>query len=220
MGLMRRSGTRRSVVAAGAIAAHALIFWLWAQTDSAPGKDTPAFVGVWLLPAPAPSVDAKPIARTAPDAMRPHRRPPDLAPGPVDPGQNPSMSDAAQAPPAIEWSDAATAAAEHAATRSDRPDASSFTPPPSRRKRCPRQPSDTEWKAEPKQYGFAGGLPFVRLGKRCVLGLGFFGCALGDPPPANIHLLNGRDPATESDSSVPDVEGCAAVPATSEVPHR
>jgi hypothetical protein len=50
------------------------------------------------------------------------------------------------------------------------------------------------WDPAPGRVGLAGGiLPYVRLGKRCVLGLGFFGCALGKLPDANGHAFDHMD---------------------------
>lgn len=60
------------------------------------------------------------------------------------------------------------------------------------------------WEPEPKRAGFAGGLPYVRLG-RCIVGLGFFGCALSSPAPANGHVL---DAARDADYDVLDGPDC------------
>jgi len=66
------------------------------------------------------------------------------------------------------------------------------------------QPPPFEWDPEPKTVGFAGGLPYVRLGKRCALGLGFFGCALGKLPEANGDLFEHMRDPNLPESSVPD----------------
>lgn len=64
-------------------------------------------------------------------------------------------------------------------------------PPPE----CRRRNYEFEWDPEPKKAGFAGALPYVRLGKRCIVGLGFFGCAIGELPKANGDLFEHmRDP--------------------------
>jgi hypothetical protein len=65
----------------------------------------------------------------------------------------------------------------------------------------PRAPAP--WEPEPARAGFSGGLPWVRVGKECVVGLGFFGCAL-DPPPANGHVLDEMKNPQRLRSSVPD----------------
>jgi hypothetical protein len=70
--------------------------------------------------------------------------------------------------------------------------------------RCtPRRP-EFSWGHEPRRVEFAGGLPFVRVGKRCLVGLGFFGCAIGTLPDANGHLFDERKDLDRPRSSVPD----------------
>lgn len=73
---------------------------------------------------------------------------------------------------------------------------------------CHKYKKPDPWSPEPKKFGLTDGpglrLPFVRLGKRCVLGLGFFGCGVGKLPEANGHVLDDfRDPDRPR-SSVPD----------------
>lgn len=64
-----------------------------------------------------------------------------------------------------------------------------------------KPPPDFQW--APPRSGFKDGLPYVMVGENCIVGLGFFGCALGKKP-ANGRLLDGmRDPQRER-SSVPD----------------
>jgi hypothetical protein len=70
--------------------------------------------------------------------------------------------------------------------------------------RCNKQPRPFEWNPEQKRVGFAGVLPYVRLGDFCVLGLGFFACAVGERPRANIHLFDEMDNPNRPRSSVPD----------------
>jgi hypothetical protein len=86
---------------------------------------------------------------------------------------------------------------DEAAKRGDQP------PPGCRKYREP-----PPWEPEPNKFGLTDGpglrLPFVRLGKRCILGLGFFGCGVGKLPEANGHVLDDfRDPDRPR-SSVPD----------------
>lgn len=78
---------------------------------------------------------------------------------------------------------------------SDSPD--SFLPP------CNPRRKEFEWNPEEPRVGFSGGLPYVRIGKRCAIGLGFFGCGFGDPPPANGDLFEGMDDPERDRSSVP-----------------
>jgi hypothetical protein len=46
-------------------------------------------------------------------------------------------------------------------------------------------------------------LPYIRVGERCAIGLGFFGCGFGKPP-ANGNLFDGMDAPDRDRSSVPD----------------
>lgn len=73
---------------------------------------------------------------------------------------------------------------------------------------CKRRRSSFEWSEEPKQAGFAGPIPYVRLGQNCIVVLTFFGCALGDPPPANGRLFDDLERADPPRSSVPGPEDC------------
>jgi hypothetical protein len=67
---------------------------------------------------------------------------------------------------------------------------------------CHRDVVPEPWEPEKGRFGFAGPLPYVRLG-RCVLGLGFWGCAVGKGPPANSHVFDGIHDSDRR-SSVPD----------------
>jgi hypothetical protein len=50
----------------------------------------------------------------------------------------------------------------------------------------------------------SGGLPYMEIGKRCAIGLGFFGCGIGELPPPNGHLFDGMDDPDRERSSVPE----------------
>jgi hypothetical protein len=69
---------------------------------------------------------------------------------------------------------------------------------------CRPQPKPFEWDPEPGLFGFAGGLPFARVGKRCAIGLGFFGCGIGELPKPNGKLFESMDDPDRPRSSVPD----------------
>jgi hypothetical protein len=70
---------------------------------------------------------------------------------------------------------------------------------------CKTRNYEFDWDPEPSTVGMAGGLPYVRLGKRCILGLGFFGCALGKLPEPNGGLFETMRDPDRPRSSVPDV---------------
>lgn len=76
------------------------------------------------------------------------------------------------------------------------------------RKCTPRQ-SSFEWDPEPDMFGIEGLLPFVRLGERCIAGLGFFGCGIGKLPEPNGNLFDDMKDPERPKSSVPDADGCA-----------
>jgi hypothetical protein len=69
---------------------------------------------------------------------------------------------------------------------------------------CHRYKKPDAWVPEPKKFGISGGLPYVRLGKRCVLGLGFFGCGVGKLPEPDGHALDDMRDPDRPRSSVPD----------------
>ncbi|HEY2662944.1 MAG TPA: hypothetical protein VGI47_01290, partial [Candidatus Binataceae bacterium] len=69
---------------------------------------------------------------------------------------------------------------------------------------CHRYRKPDPWSPEPKKFGFAGALPYMRLGKHCVIGLGFFGCGVGPFPEANGHVLDDRRDPDRPRSSVAD----------------
>jgi hypothetical protein len=70
--------------------------------------------------------------------------------------------------------------------------------------RKPKRPQ--VWEPETPRAGFDHLIPYVRLGKRCILGLGFFGCAIGKLPEANGHLFDDMHDPDRPRSSVPDVD--------------
>jgi hypothetical protein len=72
------------------------------------------------------------------------------------------------------------------------------------RPECRKYKKPDAWVPEPKKFGISGGLPYVRLGKRCVLGLGFFGCGVGKLPEADGHVLDDMRDPNRPRSSVPD----------------
>jgi hypothetical protein len=72
------------------------------------------------------------------------------------------------------------------------------------RPECRKYKKPDAWVPEPKKFGIAGGLPYVRLGKRCILGLGFFGCGVGKLPEANGRVFDDMREPDRPRSSVPD----------------
>ncbi len=66
-----------------------------------------------------------------------------------------------------------------------------------------------EWNGEEdRRVIWAGLLPAFRVGKRCVVTLGFFACDLNEIPEANSHLLDDMRSPDRPRSSVPDPKVC------------
>lgn len=120
----------------------------------------------------------------------------DIAP----PTQIPGLPEA----PVDWWSEAGKVADIHARQGVSSAEHSSSGRSPGTVPKCRKTP-EFEWNPEPKRAGFSGVLPFVRVGKRCVIGLGFFGCGLGKLPEGNSHLFDGMREADPAESSVPDI---------------
>lgn len=107
--------------------------------------------------------------------------------------------------PADWWSDARVAAELQTRRHESSETRNLAGPPASASRKCAKAPT-FKWDPEPKRAGFSGMLPFVRIGKRCVVGLGFFGCGIGKLPEDNGQLFEGMgDPAAEQ-GSVPDID--------------
>jgi hypothetical protein len=68
---------------------------------------------------------------------------------------------------------------------------------------CKKESFAKDWQPEPKRAGFVGIFPYVRLG-RCIIGLGFWGCAVQTPTPDGTLLEDFRNPDRPV-SSVPDL---------------
>jgi hypothetical protein len=77
--------------------------------------------------------------------------------------------------------------------------------------KCRQPAKDPQWEPEPGRFGIEGLLPFMRLGKRCVVGLGFFGCAIGKLPEPNSHLFDEMRNPDREHSSVPEVDRQSAL---------
>ena len=106
----------------------------------------------------------------------------------------------------IDWQTQAAEAAARQAAKTGEP--GTFSPPPKPvRKPCKPRESSFEWNPEQPKAGLLP-LPYVVVGKRCVVGLGFFSCTLGELPPPNSHLFDDMKEGGERPSSVPDPNIC------------
>jgi hypothetical protein len=197
--------SRRFIVFVAVLALHCLfLLLLWTREPIArkvayvePTSvlffiETPRARVTPAAPVPTPSVPTTPTVITAePNAAE----------------QTSSAPEPSTSPATIDWNAQATEAAAAIVDKaiqddkrkcdpSDSP--KSFLPP------CHHKTKKFDW-AEPRA-GFSGGLPYVRLGERCAIGLGFFGCAFGKRPPANGDLFEGMDDPERDRSSVPSTD--------------
>lgn len=111
-----------------------------------------------------------------------------------------------QVAPPLDWHAEAAAVASDHAQQLLREQQRKCEVPGARQLRpeCRERDFDRDWKPEPPRAGVEGLLPYVRIGKRCAVGLGFFGCAVGKLPKADGHLLDDADDPARPRSSVPD----------------
>jgi hypothetical protein len=203
---MRRRYERRSrdcAVAIVVVVGHMLLILLWErvsrQTEQTTASDSAFETTLRLLPAPVSTGNDR-SDFSGPAPVLPSSPLPSISP--------PALPAIASLPPeapahTIDWRHEAERAARDATHAITQPQARSFGPKP--RAPAGTAPKQFEWSPEPKTVGFSGLLPYVRLGKRCFLGLGFFGCAFGELPKANGALLEHMDDADRPVSSVPDV---------------
>jgi hypothetical protein len=70
----------------------------------------------------------------------------------------------------------------------------------------PASAYNKHFEPEPKRVGMQGLIPYVRIGKRCVVALGAFGCALGKLPEADGTIFDDMRDPDRPRSSVPDIE--------------
>jgi len=103
----------------------------------------------------------------------------------------------------IDWEREAERVARSAVIPTKPKDCDASDEPGSMRPKC-RMPGSFEWKPEPGRVGVDGLIPYVRLGKRCVLGLGFAGCGVGPLPEANSHLFDDLQNPDRARGSVPE----------------
>lgn len=139
-------------------------------------------------------------------------RPPSFQ-APVIPGE--PVPDAASDKLPIDWYDEARQQGKEAVAESlkfERRDCDPNDPPKSLLPKCVRPLPEYDWdNPKQKRAGFAGPLPYVRLGK-CAVGLGFFGCGVGKPPPESTELYDRMKHPDRPTSSVPDVEAINKMP--------
>ena len=197
---------QRYVVAAAILGVHAVVIGLLIRTalhfqrPEAPEPE-PLYVRSFSLPSTHP-----------PDAPPSRRRPaPPASAQPAAGGDSTSpFSLTPQPPPPIEWDREAGAAADALVgdiARRDQRKCEDSARPGSWLPKCKKHPSSFQWSEEPRRAGFVNGLPYVRLGRRCILLAGLLGCAVGELPEANGHLFDDLKDPDRDRSSIPDFTG-------------
>jgi hypothetical protein len=212
----RRGGLRDCVAWAIIISGHALLIVIFSgsarrqiQPLSAANAPTP---GVLILmdmaAAGEPPVPESPQLASIP--MRPPHVPvPELESGstaitlpPEDEGQGPGSN-------AIDWRNEAERSARIAVEpKHGVKHIGQHPPSPFRAKPMPKE---FPWNTEGRVGIAAGFIPYVHIGQRCVVGLGFFGCNLSKLPEANGQLFDGMQDPNRWRSSVPDVDTSSAL---------
>jgi hypothetical protein len=178
--------------------------------------DAPSPSVLLLLDLPAQPAAAEPVTATPQLASLPILTPglpvPELDSGSTAITLPPEEEPEGPGSNAIDWqleAERAARATVERAAKSREKHIGQHPPSPFREK--PR-PKEFEWDPEPKKAGLAAGfIPYVVIGQRCVVGLGFFGCALGKKPPANGHLFDGMKDPNRVHSSVPDIDTSSAL---------
>ena len=212
---------RRGMAFSLVLLAHAFLLWVSLQAR-APWPHAAGLERLTLiyLPAPTRTGAEKVPAAAAPSAHRPSRRPLPAAPGPAT-GASPAVPWPSTAPlPPIDGTAQQQRAAGSQAqeiwkqlSQHCRDAVALHIYPPE----CHRYVAPAPWEPEEKRFGLAGPLPYVRLG-HCVVGLGFWGCTVGKPPPPNGKLFDGmRDP--DRPGALPDNGGYQPPPAARERLH-
>jgi hypothetical protein len=128
---------------------------------------------------------------------------PAAVPEPAPPAQT-------SAEPKVNWTQEGALAARRAAERLENDRQKTFSPLPKTAKRpCEPKESSMEWNGEQdRRVTWVGPIPVFRVGKRCIVTLGAFACALGEQAEANSHLLDDMRKPDRPRSSVPDPHVC------------
>lgn len=208
---------QRCAVAAAIIGAHALAVLLGLRLLRASGTPEPENVLTYIMESVSVPWHAAPPQTAATAQSRTEK--PQLPTAPDRPGAISGGPRADHAP--IDW-DGDAARAAHGVVDSlvrgeprkcdDSPKPGSWLP------KCHKRPPRFEWNEEPQQAGFKNGLPYVRLGKHCLLIVGLVGCQIGEIP-ANGHLFDDMKDPDRDRTSVPDMADVNE-PASNAAQHR
>jgi len=206
--------TSRFLVLAFVGVFHLALILLWLRVQQWP-LGNPATQPLTLLDlassaakpvSPVPQqIDASAVSRTKSKKAHDNEQVPDSQPD-AEGASSPFSSLPAGRPPPIDWDNEAEQASKSRAAsifqqlqQACKKAALKGEQPPE----CRTHKTPDAWVPEPKKFDISGGLPFMRLGKFCVIGLGFFGCAVGKLPEANSHVLDDMRDPDRPRSSVP-----------------
>jgi hypothetical protein len=213
----------RRLFALVVVVLHVLVLALL-MTHVAPGlhqdPELPIFVTQWIV-----EVEPPPPERLLETPLLPARTPPGASRSParVDtppvaesaPAESTAISVATPTPessptPLVDWASEGKLAARRAAEKPGDEQPTTFSPPPKTvPKPCKPKESSMEWNGEEdRRVTWAGPIPVVKVGKRCVWALVFVACNLSEIPEANSHLLDDMRAADRPRSSVPDPNIC------------
>lgn len=221
-------GRRRFFILAAVISGHVLLLVLLAQVASKGQRrtveDAQSRTVLMLIEPrrvqPPPEIippTPRPITR-APELPRPIDRAPEPA-SPISRAPEPEEKEPEEkvepppqqesAPGAIDWRAAGELAARAAIEADTKGGVRKFGEPRAKPQEQEKV-HEFEWSPKPPVVGFVGPLPFLRLGKRCIIILPFFNCGVGGqttPPDGEVFEHMG-DP-NASRSSVPEPQGNA-----------
>jgi hypothetical protein len=205
---------------------HVMLAWLMisgVRPRPQVPTDTRVYASLWVVPevpkAPPPvrtSRRSGPAGPSGPEATGVVRvdealtEPVSKSPASTSPEPLAVTETAPTITPKIDWSMEAVVAASRAVGQADNKQSKEFTPmPAASAKPCVPRKSSMEWNGkEDRRVTFSGPLPMIKLGKRCVVTIGFIGCSLGEPSEANSHLLDDMRRSDRPASSVPDPDIC------------
>lgn len=202
---------RRFFILIAVIGGHVLLLALFALVASKShrrtSEDTQTRTVLMLIESPEEQPAPQVIAPVTPPTPRPIERVPELrspinpAPQPEEKVEPPPAQE--RAPGAIDWRAAGERAARAAVEGDSQGSVRKFGQPRPK----PQEQEEVhefEWNPKPPVVGFVGPLPFLRLGKRCIIILPFFNCGVGGKtPPPNGQVFEHMDDPDASRSSVP-----------------
>jgi hypothetical protein len=204
---VRKPFLRRAIIAGAVFGVHlvGLMALLTSSPPAAHDQREPQFISFWPGRPEEPASLPPPKLRSVIQLVT-------RSAAPEAPAPNESLSDQpesgtppeaeAPAPSALDWHREAVTAARNVVEQ--RKPRDTFTEPlPEPRKPC--RAEQWQWSPEEKKAGLAP-LPYVVLG-RCVVGLGFFGCGLGEPPEIDTSALTAAL-MDGTEASVPDANTC------------